>query len=145
MAGLQAVSHLHDGFCEVKRFLQLLFWGFLMSSSTMIAVTILALSITAAPATAHQQPSSPAAGQQKKDAPVPITGELLAVDDKTKTIIVKAGDSEMKFSYSDQTQIVGADKGVEGLTGKSGTIVKVTYDEHGTANVATRIEVSKKA
>ena len=115
-----------------------------MSSSTFAAVAILVIGITAVPAIAHQRPSSPAAGQQKKEAPAPVIGELLGVDDKSKTIIVKAGETEMKFSYNDQTEIVGADKGLEGLTGKGGTVVKVTYDEHGTANVALKIEVERK-
>lgn len=115
-----------------------------MSSTTVFAVTILALTITAAPALTQQQPSTPAADQQKKQPPEPVIGELLAVDDKARTFVVKTGDTEMKFSYSEQTEIVGADKGMEGLTGKGGAVVKVTYDEHGTANVALRIEVSQK-
>ena len=129
----------------MTRFLQNSIGGLHMSSTRILAVAVLAFSFTAAPAIAQQKPSSPAAGQEKKkEPPAPVTGELLAVDDKTKTIVVKAGDSEMKFSYGDQTEIVGADKGLEGLTGKGGTIVKVTYDEHGTANVAVKIEVSQK-
>lgn len=114
-----------------------------MSSTVFAAALIVAIGVTAAPTSAQQQPSSPAA-QQKKEAPAPVIGELLGVDDKTKTIVVKAGETEMKFSYNDQTEITGADKGLEGLTGKGGTVVKVTYDEHGTANVALKIEVSQK-
>jgi hypothetical protein len=115
-----------------------------MSSTTSFAIAIVALSITAAPALTQQKPSAPAAEQQKKEPPAPVIGELLAVDDKARTIVVKTGDTEMKFSYSEQTEIIGADKGMEGLAGKGGTVVKVTYDEHGTANVALRIEVSQK-
>jgi hypothetical protein len=50
----------------------------------------------------------------------------------------------MKFNYSDQTVIVGADKGIEGFAGTGDTLVKVTYEEHGTAKVALRIEVLPK-
>lgn len=120
--------------------------GVFMSSSTFATAVIVSLCLTAAPAIAQQKPSSPAAGQEKKkEPPAPVIGELVAVDDKAKTIVVKTGDTEMKFSYSDQTEIIGADKGMEGLAGKGGTVVKVTYDEHGTANVALRIEISQKA
>ena len=62
-----------------------------------------------------------------------------------KTLIVKsAPGSEMKFSYSDETEIVGAEKGPSGLATSSGTIVTVTYDVHGTANIALKIEVKPK-
>ena len=115
-----------------------------MSSTTAFAAAIVALSITAAPAFTQQKPSTPATEQQKKEPPAPVIGELLAVDDKAKTIVVKTGDTEMKFSYSEQTEIVGAEKGIEGLAGKGNAVVKVTYDEHGTANVALKIEVSQK-
>jgi hypothetical protein len=50
----------------------------------------------------------------------------------------------MTFSYSPETEIVGADKGAEGLATKAGTIVTVTYTVHGTANVAVKIEVEPK-
>jgi hypothetical protein len=128
----------------MNRFLQALSGRVLMNSSIVFGAVVLSLAVTAGPASAQQKPSSPATGQQKKEAPTPVTGELLAVDDKSKTIVVKAGETEMKFSYSDQTEIVGTDKGIEGLAGKGGTVVKVTYDEHGTANVALRIEVTQK-
>lgn len=115
-----------------------------MNSRRSFALAMLALSLTAAPAIAQERPSVPT-NQQKKEAPAPVVGELLAVDDKSKAIVVKTGDTEMKFNYTDQTEIVGAEAGIEGLTGKGGTIVKVTYDVHGTANVALKIEVAQKA
>jgi hypothetical protein len=49
----------------------------------------------------------------------------------------------VKFSYSEKTVITGAEKIVSGLAG-AGTEVTVTYDSHGTAKVATRIEVKPK-
>ena len=42
----------------------------------------------------------------------------------------------MKFSYSDETEIVGADKGAAGSCDGPAQSVTVTYHEHGTANVA---------
>ena len=73
--------------------------------------------------------------------PEPVTGEILAVDDKAKTIVVKtAAETEMKFSYSDETEIVGGEKGPAGLATSTGTIVTVTYGVHGTTNVAIKIE-----
>lgn len=83
--------------------------------------------------------------QAREKAPEPVTGELLSLNTDTKSIVVKTtGDTEMKFSYSEETQIVGTDKGTQGLAGVSGAIVTVTYQTHGTANVATKIEVQPK-
>jgi hypothetical protein len=75
----------------------------------------------------------------------PVTGELLSLNTDTKTLIIKTvGDTEMKFAFSEDTQVVGAEKGAAGLATVSGAIVTVTYDVHGTANVATKIEVKPK-
>ncbi len=93
---------------------------------------------------AAQQPSQ-APPAERAQAPEPVTGEILAVDDKARTIVVKTTpDTEMKFSYSDETEIVGGEKGSQGLATSTGTIVTVTYGAHGTTNVATRIEVKPK-
>ena len=114
-----------------------------MSSSTIAVLTIVALTITAGPGFA--QKPSPAVEQQKKEkAPAPMTGELVAVDESARTFAIKtASEGEVKFSYSENTVITGAEKIVSGLAG-AGTEVTVTYDSHGTAKVATRIEVKPK-
>jgi hypothetical protein len=116
-----------------------------MRFSRSIISALVALAFTVGPVSAAQQqaPSS-RVEQQKEQPPAPVIGELAAVDDKSKTIVVRTSDSELKFSYSEQTEIVGADKGIEGLAGQGGTFVKVTYEEHGTAKVALRIEVQPK-
>ena len=110
--------------------------------------TCIALSLATALSTASmfaQQPSAPPADHARAQNPEPVTGEIVSVDDKAKTIVVKAsGDTEMKFSYSDETEIVGGDKGPAGLVSSTGTIVTVTYGVHGTTNVAVKIEVKAK-
>ena len=83
--------------------------------------------------------------QARAQAHEPVTGEILAVDEKAKTITVKAtADTEMKFSYSDETEIVGGEKGPQGLATSAGTIATVTYGVHGTTNVAIKIEMKPK-
>jgi hypothetical protein len=97
-----------------------------------------------APMSAQQQSPTPA-DHARAQNPEPVTGEIVSVDDKAKTLVVKAaGDTEMKFSYSDETEIVGGDKGPAGLATSAGTIVTVTYGVHGTTNVAVKIEVKAK-
>ena len=90
-------------------------------------------------------PFSQAPQQQARDkTPEPVTGELLSLDTDAKSLTIKTGDSEMKFSFSEETEILGADKGASGLATASGQTITVTYQIHGTANVATRIELKPK-
>ena len=103
--------------------------------------------IGAGSAAAQQAPPQPPQQQQEQKAktPEPISGELVSLDDKTKTLTVKTAEgTEMKFSYTDTTEIIGADKGASGLATMSGATVVVHYDVHGTANTATKIEVTPK-
>lgn len=114
-----------------------------MSSSTLAVAMIVAMGFTAGPVVA-QKPAPEVEQQQKTKPPTPITGELVAVDESAKTLAVKTtSEGEMKFSYTEKTEIVGADKVASALAGV-GTEVTVTYDSHGTAKVATRIEVKPK-
>jgi hypothetical protein len=110
-----------------------------------VCIALVATSvISVVPATATQQPQQPPAEQRAK-SPEPVTGEIVSINTETKTLVVKTTpDSDMKFTYSEETEIVGADKGTEGLATKTGSIVTVTYDVHGTANIALKIEVKPK-
>jgi hypothetical protein len=111
-----------------------------MSSSTIIIAAIALGSFMAGPAIAQK----PAPEIEQKKENTPITGELVAVDENARTIAVKtSSEGEVKFSYSEKTVIVGAEKVASGLAG-TGSEVTVHYDSHGTARVATRIEVRPK-
>jgi len=115
-----------------------------MNLMRMCIALVSASLMTMAPMAAAQQPQQPS-GETRAKSPEPVTGEILSVNTETKTLVVKTTpDSEMKFTYSEQTEIVGADKGAEGLATKAGSIVTVTYDVHGTANIALKIEVKPK-
>jgi hypothetical protein len=77
-------------------------------------------------------------------------GKLSKVDAATKTISV-AGvadkdkpAAEMSFKYDDRTAVVGGDKTIQGLAGKTGSQLKVTYHTDQGNNIASRIEVSEK-
>ena len=116
-----------------------------MSSSAVYAAALVSFTLMAAPALAQQKPASPTGVQTPKETPpTPLTGEVVSVDEKASTFSIKtATEGEVKFSYSDKTVIEGADKGAQGLVA-TGTEVTVTYDSHGTARVATKIEVRPK-
>ena len=80
----------------------------------------------------------PAAGQQQT-----ATGQLAKVDAAAKEITIKTGDKEMVLTYNDATQITGVDGGAQGLTGKTGATLRVTYQSRGGSSLASRIEVQE--
>lgn len=102
--------------------------------------------ISAAPAIAQQAPAPREPEQQRAPDPAPVSGELVSLDDKAKSLVIKTeSGNEMTFSYTATTEIVGADKGVSGLATMSGTPVTVHYSTHGTTNTAVKIEVKAKS
>jgi len=82
---------------------------------------------------------------QAPQAEKTFSGTLTKVDAAKQVITVKGtgNEPEMTFTYDDKTQVTGAEKSVQGLTGKSGAALKVTYREQGGDRIATRIEVSE--
>ncbi len=68
-------------------------------------------------------------------------GQLTKVDATAKSISVKGTEGpDMVFTYTDQTQMVGPDQTIQGLAGKPGAKLKVSYREAGTTKTATKIE-----
>ena len=85
------------------------------------------------------QAPPPAQAQEQKV----FQGTLVKIDTDTHMLTAKgADDKEWEFTYSDSTQVMGADKTVQGLAGKPGAKLKVTYRVDQGKNQATRIEVS---
>jgi hypothetical protein len=89
-------------------------------------------------------------GQEKGAPPAQAAdkvfeGQLTKMDATAKWIAVKgAGDAEMRFDYTDSTQITGSEKSVQGLAGKTGTELKVSYRESAGKRTATKIEIVEK-
>jgi len=83
----------------------------------------------------------PAGGAQAERV---FMGQLVKVDAQAKWISVKGpGDKEMQFDYTDATQVVG-EKNVQGLAGKTGADLRVTYRDAGGKLTATKIETIEK-
>ena len=82
---------------------------------------------------------------QAPQAEKTFSGTLTKVDAAKKVITVKGTgyEPEMTFTCDDKTQVTGAEKTVEGLAGKTGAMLKVTYQEKGAERLATRIDVSE--
>ena len=72
-------------------------------------------------------------------------GQLTKVDASAKMISVKgAGDMEMTFALTDTTQVIGSEKDVQGLAGKTGSELKVTYRDVAGKHTATKIEIAER-
>ena len=115
---------------------------------SLLAITV-ALTLVALPVAYSQQEKTPAPvprpGQGQAQAEKTFEGQLTRVDPKAQSLWVKGNDDkEMQFRYTDQTQVQGPEKDVQGLAGKTGTPLKITYREAGANNIATRIEVMEK-
>ena len=85
---------------------------------------------------------------QDKAAPAPekiFSGQLSKIDASAKSVSVKDSENkEMTFSYTEQTEVVGVENNVQGLTGKTGTQVRISYREDRGSNIATKIELVQK-
>ena len=82
-------------------------------------------------------PIAQAAGAEKS-----ASGELLRVDSNAKTFTIKSDEGkEMDFYYSDQTVVVGGEKGVQGLSSSMGKKLMVFYTEAEGKRQAVRIEM----
>lgn len=72
-----------------------------------------------------------------------LEGVLTSIDANNHMLRVMGTDNkEWVFIYTDQTQVTGPEKSVQGLAGKSGTKLRITYQVEQGKNVATSIEVA---
>ena len=118
--------------------------------TVLCSVFVLTLTLTAAPLQNPPQAppapgapgaGAPPAGQTPPSAEKTFQGSLSKVDATAKEITVKGADNkEMIFTWNDQTKITGVE-GPQGLAGKTGSTMKVTYRENRGANLATAIDV----
>ena len=103
-------------------------------TAVCVAVMLLVLPLASYGQDKTAPPSQSQAGEKT------FQGQLTKVDTNAKRITVKGTDSDMTFDYNDATQVTGTEKNIQGLAGKSGTDLKVTYRDAGGKHMATRIE-----
>ena len=104
---------------------------------TAVCVATMLVILPFAQAQGQERPAAPAQAEKV------FEGQLTKVDANAKAIMVKGADAEMTFEYTDATQIVGSPN-VQGLAGKTGTELKVTYRDAGGKHTATKIETVEK-
>src|SRR5262245_49808611 len=109
----------------------------LKATALCVAVTLLVL-----PMAYGQDRGAP--GQPAQQDKI-FQGQLTKVDVQAKTLTVKgAGDMEMTFDWTDATQVTGAEKNVQGLAGKTGTELRVTYRDAAGKHTAVKIETAER-
>lgn len=118
--------------------------------ATVLMVTVC---LTAAPLQQAPGPERTGGGQEAPPAAPgggaaqvkTATGELSKVDLAKKEITLKGSDNkDMVFTWTDATQMTGVEGGPQGLGGKTGATLRVTYTDRGGSNQASRIEVQEK-
>jgi hypothetical protein len=91
-------------------------------------------------------PVALAQAQAQAPAEKVFEGTLTKVDASAHSLSIKgATGAEMTFNYTDQTQVLGPEKNIQGLAGKPGARLKVTYSEQGGKLTATKIESVEKS
>jgi hypothetical protein len=108
-----------------------------------VAVTLVVLPVAYAQEKGAPPAQQPGGGQAQAERT--FEGELAKIDAQAKILVVKgAGDKEMMFDYTDSTEVVGSAKNVQGLAGKTGAPLRITYRAAGGKNTATKIETVEK-
>jgi hypothetical protein len=118
-----------------------------LSFTLVVAVAAMSLSprvqAQEAPARAEQeQQAAPTQAEQSFSA----EGELVRVNLDLKTFAIAAADGqELQFRFTDDTEIAGAQSGVEGLASMTGAHVMVEYRAEDRVAIATKIEIRPRA
>jgi len=81
---------------------------------------------------------------KSEDAKI-VEGTLMDIDPITKVLTLKAGDDQMQFSVTDQTELVAAGNDGKPPVVEQGTKLRVHYSEREKAKIATKIEIIEAA
>ena len=108
----------------------------------LVIATAIASNACAAPSSQARTEAAKQVPQQAQQTPMIFQGSLVQVNTDGKMLTVKdAENKEMTFAYREHTEIVGSENSVQGLAGKSGERVKVSYTVKDGINEASRIEI----
>ena len=88
---------------------------------------------------------TPTVQEPKSEQGKVLEGILMDIDQNTRVLTLKAGDTEMQFSFTEQTELVVPDNDNTPPRITKGTKMRVHYTEHEKTNVATKIEILASA
>jgi Cu/Ag efflux protein CusF len=111
----------------------------------LLTVSFSLVLISFSPLVLGDDPKSKPEGQTEAWQDQSATGELKSVDpDAMKLVITTSEGADMEFLYTENTEILGAQGNVEGLSASPGSKVKVFYKEENGSNTATKIKVKQR-
>jgi hypothetical protein len=108
---------------------------------TFAIITLTALAAAAAPQAQQPDRSLPGQNQPQAEALRSVQGDLLSVDTKAMTLMIRTADATMQFRYTNDTEITGALETIAGLATAKDVRVTVRFIEEGQIRTATRIDV----
>ena len=112
------------------------FWTGLCAAFLLVAMLGSGTAVAQDPKTQGPKDQAPKAEQAKT-----IEGTLMDMNQNARTITLKAGDNEVQFSYTDQTELVAPDNGGAAPVVAKGTKMRVHYTESEKTKIATKIEI----
>lgn len=121
--------------------------GLAVAAATTVVLAAPVSAQTPSPAPQAQAPTPAPAAQAAQPMRSPVEGDLVSVDTVGKKITIKPlTGADLSFTYTDKTEITGAQKDAAGLaTVKEGRVtVHFTEDAQTKAKTATRIIVEPK-
>jgi hypothetical protein len=108
----------------------------IFSTCLVVLLIVSAATVYAAPA---GQIRAPQQAQEEKA----FEGALIRIDSNAHMLVAKGSDDkEWQFTYTEATQVTGPEKSVQGLAGKPGSLLKITYRVEQGKNIATHIDVA---
>lgn len=111
---------------------------------TLAALVVAGLITGVLPALGQAQAPPQAPPPAQSQAQAVAQGELVRVDAKASTLIIKAADgAQMQFRYTEQTKVTGSDESVAGLATMTGAHLTIRYTQQQQDKVATEIAVQK--
>lgn len=124
-----------------------------MKLTTRMMIPAVAFSVVVGASSLAAQVPAPAQEQQREQpreqqqAARTAEGELLRVDAENKMFAIRsaATNQEQQFKYTDDTEVTGERRNIEGLATMAGAKVKVEYKTEGTSAVATKIDIQPRA
>lgn len=121
--------------------------GLAVAAATTVVLVAPVSAQTPSPAPQAQAPTPAPAAQAPQPLRSPVEGDLVSVDTVGKKITIKPlTGADLSFTYTDKTEITGAQKDAAGLaTMKEGRVtVHFSEDAQTKAKTATRIIVEPK-
>ena len=104
---------------------------------TGVCVTLLLVAMLSGTAVAQDPKVQEPQAQNAKT----VEGLLMGIDQNAKVLTLKAGDNDMEFLYTEQTELVAPEKDGKPAVVRQGTKVRVHYTEREKAKIATKIEI----